>query len=251
MTVAGSVDCRILCEYHEDWVALRNGNAELVSAKHPGRAFGAYTTLNSLADDGGVGHLFNRWLALAEKPTCRLVTTAGASGHAQKLIELAEAARGWRIAGEEFTPDENQDDIVKNFGKALLKHCAGLPDRWTSSDGTPLESPNAEHRHQITRFLSVFTFQPSVPREYAPHAAPSMFVQPVLDRLRTTAPAGSVWEAVLGLFRARMRAVCRRTGEHAQLRTPERAQSAAPARSASYLQSIDARHPLVAAVTAG
>lgn len=205
--LAGSDDCRILCEYHEDWVALRNDNAELVSAKHPGRPFGAYTTLNSLADDGGVAHLFNRWLAMAEKPSCRLVTTAGASGPAQKLIELAEVARRGRVTGEEFAPDEDQDDLLKNFGKALLKHCAGLPERWTSPDGTSPESPTAEHRHQITRFLSVFTFQPSVPREYAPHAAPSMFVQPVLDQLRSTAPAGSVWEAVLALFRARMRAV--------------------------------------------
>lgn len=198
---------RLLCEHHEDWVALRNGDAELVSAKHPGLAFGAYSTLNSMADDGGVAHLFNRWLAMQEKPTCRLVTTAGVSGPAQKLVELAGAARDRRVNGEEFEPDKEQEDLLASFGRALLKHCPGLSDRWTSLDGRPPEStPTAEHRQQIIRFLSVFTFQDSVPRRYAPHAAPSMFVQPILDRLRNTTPAGSVWEAVLAVFRVRMRA---------------------------------------------
>jgi hypothetical protein len=205
--LTGPENSRLLCEHHEDWVALRNGYAELVSAKHPGLAFGAYSTLNSLADDGGVAHLFNRWLAMQEKPTCRLVTTAGAYGPAQKLVELAGIARDRRVTGEEFTPDNEQEDLLTSFGRALLKHCPGLSEQWTSLDGQPPESiPTAEHRLQIIRFLSVFTFQDSVPRKYAPHAAPSMFAQPVLDRLHSTAPAGSVWEAVLAVFRVRMRA---------------------------------------------
>ena len=198
---------RLICEHHEDWVALRNQDAELVSAKHPGLAFGAYTTPNSLADDGGVAHLFNRWLAMQEKPTCRLVTAAGVSGPAQKLVELARTARDQRVAGEEFAPDNEQEQLLTSFGRALLKHCPGLSERWTSLDGRQPESiPTAEHRQQIIRFLSVFTFQDSVPKKYAAHAAPSMFAQPVLDRLRSSAPAGSVWEAVLAVFRIRMRA---------------------------------------------
>ncbi len=205
--ISESQDARLLCERHEDWVAMRNGDAELVSAKHPGLAFGAYSTLNSLCDDGGVAHLFDRWLAMQEKPTCRLVTTAGASGPAQKLVELAGIARERRLAGEDWTPDGDQDELLTGFGKALLKHCPGLSEQWVSQDGPPPEStPAAEHKRQIIRFLSVFTFQDSVPRKYAPHAAPSMFVQPVLNRLQSTAPAGSVWEAVLAVFRTRMRA---------------------------------------------
>ena len=205
--LAGPDDSRVLCEHHEDWVALRNGDAELVSAKHPGLAFGAYSTLNSLADDGGVAHLFDRWLAMEERPTCRLVTTAGVSGPAGKLIKLAKIVRLQRVAAQEFTPDTDAEDLLTSFGKALLKHCAALSERWTSLDGEPPEvTVRAEHRGQIIRFLSVFTFQDNVPRKYAPHAAPSMFVQPVLDRLGSTAPTGSVWEAVVGVFRTRMRA---------------------------------------------
>lgn len=202
-----SENVKILCEHHEDWVAMRGGDAELVSAKHLGLPFGAYSTPNSLADDGGVAHLFNRWLAMQEKPTCRLVTTAGASGSAQKLIELAGMARSSRVAGDEFKPDAEQEELLTNLGRALLKHCPGLSELWTPPNALPFEPIlTAQNRQQIVRFLSIFTFQDSVPRKYAPHAAPSMFVQPVLDRLRSSAPAASVWQAVLAIFRIRMRA---------------------------------------------
>ncbi|MEU1647256.1 hypothetical protein [Micromonospora zamorensis] len=198
-------DGRLLCEYHEDWVALRNGDAELVSAKHPGLTFGAYSTLNSLAGDGGVAHLFNRWLAMQERPTCRLVTTAGTSGECQQLIKLAEVARDRRVAGETFIASVSEITLLTNFGKSLLKHCDGLATRWKPPDGgEPEVLP--EHREQVTRFLSMFTVQDSVTRKYAPHAAPSMYAQPVLDKLGSAAPAGAVWEAVLALFRVRMRA---------------------------------------------
>jgi hypothetical protein len=198
---------RLLCEHHEDWVVLQNGDAELVSAKHPGLSFGAYTTLNSLADDGGLAHLFNRWLAMQEKPTCRLVTTAGTAKDAQDLVNLAEIARERRTAGEGFAAATDQIDLLNRFGKVLLKHCDGLAERWKQADGSePAEPPTAEHRQQIVRFLSVFTFQDSVTRQYAPHAAPSMYVQPVLVKLGSTASAGPVWEAVAALFRVRMRA---------------------------------------------
>ncbi|MFB9183210.1 hypothetical protein ACFFX1_34195 [Dactylosporangium sucinum] len=199
--------CRVLCERHEDWVALRNGDAELVSAKDFGLSFGAYTTLNSLADDGGVAHLFNRWLAMQEKASCRLVTTVGLEGPPQKLVALAEALRDRRLAGRELVSDEEHDGLLNDFGKALLKYCGGLPDRWKPPEGAPLEViPTAEHRRQMARFLSVFSFQSRVPEDYVGHAAPSMYVQPVLDRLRSPVAAGSVWEAVASLFRARMRA---------------------------------------------
>lgn len=88
----------------------------------------------------------------------------------------------------------------------MLKYCPGLSERWASPDQPDESIPTAEHRQQIIRFLSVFTLQDGVPRKYAPHAAPSMFAQPVLDRLGSAASAGSVWEAVLAVFRVRMRA---------------------------------------------
>src|ERR1700722_18485559 len=68
-------ESRIVCERHEDWVVLQGQDAELVSAKHKDPAYGAYTTVRKLFDDGGLDHLFRRWLALDARPTCRLVTT--------------------------------------------------------------------------------------------------------------------------------------------------------------------------------
>ncbi|WP_180685300.1 hypothetical protein [Streptomyces gossypiisoli] len=83
--LAADNTCRIVCERHEDWAVVVDDDVELVSAKHRDAPYGAYTTINQLADDGGIAHLFNRWHTLGEKPTCRLVTTPGLSGTAQDL----------------------------------------------------------------------------------------------------------------------------------------------------------------------
>ncbi|RPK84311.1 hypothetical protein EES47_23630 [Streptomyces sp. ADI98-12] len=50
--------CRIVCERHEDWAVVVDDDVELVSAKHRDAPYGAYTTVNQLADDGGIAHLF-------------------------------------------------------------------------------------------------------------------------------------------------------------------------------------------------
>ncbi|MEY9860820.1 hypothetical protein ABH935_006457 [Catenulispora sp. GAS73] len=68
--LAENEDRRIVCERHEDWVPIHGDDAEIVSGKHREPAYGSYTTLNKLFDDGGIAHLFLRWLALDEKPTC-------------------------------------------------------------------------------------------------------------------------------------------------------------------------------------
>lgn len=200
--------CRVLCERHEDWVLLRGGDAELVSAKHWGLSFGAYTTLNSLADDGGVGHLYGRWLAMQEKATCRLVTTAGlGDGQPKQLGALAEKLRDRRLAGQELLTQGEFEELLTAFGKALLKHCDGLAKRWgsdSSRQGGMI--PSADHRQEIARFLSMFSYQASPARDYVSFAAPNMYARPVLDRLRSVVPAESVWQAVMSLFRARMRA---------------------------------------------
>jgi hypothetical protein len=200
-------ECRVLCERHEDWVALRGADAELVSAKHPGLSFGAYTTMNSLADDGGLAHLFDRWLAMQEKATCRLVTTAGLDGPPKQLGAVAEKLRDRRLAGQELISDGEFDEQLTAFGKALLKHCDGLSSRWNPGPGEPSDGvPAAEHLSQIARFLSMLQFQPSIRKDYVVFAAPGMYAQPVLDRLGSSAAADAVWEAVVSLFRARMRA---------------------------------------------
>jgi hypothetical protein len=68
--------------------------------------------------------------------------------------------------------------------------------------------PVAEHVEQAGRFLSMLRIDEGKPsRTYIGHAAPDMYCGPVLRILGHDALiAASVWEAVLALFRARMRA---------------------------------------------
>jgi hypothetical protein len=111
-------DCKIVCEWHEDWIAVQGGDAELVSAKHREPSYGAYTTINALVNDGGLAHMFTRWLALQEKATCRLVTTAGlAPGPPQKLEGVAVVLRQSRLAGTHVTLDETQAVVVTELAK--------------------------------------------------------------------------------------------------------------------------------------
>ncbi|WP_146179996.1 hypothetical protein [Micromonospora sp. RP3T] len=197
-------DCRILCEYHEDWAALDEEDAELVSAKHPGTSYGAYTTMNALVNEGGIGHLFERWKSMDGKPACRLVTTGGlAPGPAQGLLAAAEAMRAQRLAGSPLDTDGEHAEIVTNFAREVFKRQAKSKREGTS----PAPEPNGEDRDEVARFLSGLTLQCSQPaRTYIAYAAPSMYVAPVLIRLGIQVSADSIWEAVLSLFRARMRA---------------------------------------------
>jgi hypothetical protein len=199
--------CRIICERHEDWVVLRGGDAELVSAKHPGLSFGAYTTMKALVSDGGLAHLFDRWLTMQEKVTCRLVTTAGLDGPVKKLREIMKTLQQRRLAGLQLISDGEFEEHLTAFGKALLKYCHGLSEKWAADcDASPHAVPAAAHQGQIARFLSMLTFQESIRKEYVEFAGPRMYAEPVINKLSVSGPPDAVWEAVVLLFRARMRA---------------------------------------------
>lgn len=204
---------RIICELHEDWVACIGDDAELISAKHRERSFGAYTTVTMLVTKGGLGHLFGRWCALQEKPTCRLVTTAGLKNKAKDLIGAAATLRTKRIGGSPLSVDADQKAAVDDFVKCLLEYKAGdqetgLPDAWTGTKEQPVTAPTQAHREQAMRFLAILEVDADPPlRKEVAHAAPTMYVAPVLARLGCDeAKAADVWIAVLGLFRERMRA---------------------------------------------
>ncbi|MET7804123.1 hypothetical protein [Micromonospora chersina] len=203
--VLPSRNCRILCEYHEDWVALDEEDAELVSAKHPGTSYGAYTTMNALVNEGGIGHLFERWKAMDEKPSCRLVTTGGlAPGPAQGLLAAAEAMRESRLAGSPLDIKGLHSATVASFAREIKKRSKS---RAKDEAYLPASDPGKEEKEQAARFLSGLTLQCSQPaKAYIGYAAPGMYVTPILNRLRAEVSASSVWEAVLSLFRARMRA---------------------------------------------
>lgn len=81
----------VLCEHHEDWALVKGHAAEIVSAKHRETQVGPLRSLRILLGEGGVLHLFDRWVALDGTPTCRLVTTAGVTGDVLSLMKAATA----------------------------------------------------------------------------------------------------------------------------------------------------------------
>ena len=209
-------DRRVVCERHEDWAIIQGGDAELVSAKHREPSYGAYTTLNKLFDDGGIAHLFLRWVALAEKPTCRLVTTAGlASGMPQKMETACLALCRQRLQGINATVSVDFEQMLSEACKALKNYFDSLaqkkkaetpPGHWLDG-GYQGGFPTTEHFAQVSRFLSMLVIDHGKPmRSHLGFAAPAMYARPVLDRLGLDGLPEDVWGAVLALFRVRMRA---------------------------------------------
>lgn len=203
-------DGRIVCEHHEDWVVIRHNEAELVSAKHREPGYGVFSTASQLAGDGGLAHLFGRWHALDERPSCRLVTTAGlAPGQAQGLEKAAVYLRGLRLAGQDLLPaGGDHEPAISGFAQALRRHPGELPSSWHITAGASAAATSDEQHGQVSRFLAALCIEHGKPaRPHVGHAAPTMYCAPVLDRLgHDPALAVAVWEAVLALFRARMRA---------------------------------------------
>ncbi|MGW0314712.1 hypothetical protein [Streptomyces flavidovirens] len=203
---------RILCEYHEDWVALDGDTAELVSAKHRDPSVDAYRTVNQLADDGGLAHLFLRWRALQEKPTCRLTTTGGlASGDPQDLEAATNTLREVRQAGREVVLQNHYLPSVVKLHSAIHTHSGKhLPDDWVK--GSEGEVTREKQRQQVARFISMLKIHHSLTRRAdIGFAAPTKFAKPVIEHLGYDVPCEAVWNAVYGLFYTRMRAAGPRT----------------------------------------
>ena len=201
-------DCedRVLCEWQEDWVLFSGNSVELVSGKHRDPSAGAYTTVVKLADDGGLAHLFNRWAALQETPLCRLVTSGGlSSGPPQELLAAADHFRSLRSAAEPVIVSSEHADIVAKLRKSIATHCDDTKKRW-SGNGSAATVSEQDCDAEVARFLAALTIAESqIQRDHVGFAAPTMYVQPILDQLGVTGSAVAVWEAVLSIFRARMR----------------------------------------------
>lgn len=203
-------DVGIICEHHEDWVVVVAGEAELVSGKHRDPSVAVFTTITQLLGDGGLAHLFGRWHAMGELPYCRLVTTAGLGrGVAQELNKAARALRDLANDGQMLLASGAHERIIAQFAKGLQQTPRFLPDSWRAAIDAGISEPTGEHLEQAGRFLSMLQIDEARPsRTLVGHAAPDMYCVPVLRILsRDVLLAVSVWEAVMALFRARMRAV--------------------------------------------
>ncbi|WP_266531270.1 hypothetical protein [Streptomyces sp. NBC_00474] len=199
------LDSRIVCEYHEDWAAVDGDSVELVSAKHRDVTTGPFTTINSLAQAGGVAHLFGRWHALAETPSCRMVTTFGLSSEAQKLEKAWEKLRDLRLAGQTLTVSEEHRESVNDLCQALRSYCKELPPTWAPA-AKPMPSPTDTEIEQVIRFMAVLDVEAAKPlRDHLAYAAANMYARPVCDHLGLSIDPESIWAAVHDLFYARMR----------------------------------------------
>ncbi|MEU8945578.1 hypothetical protein [Streptomyces sp. NPDC048489] len=203
---------RILCEYHEDWVALHGGDAELVSAKHRDPSADAYRTLNQLAHEGGLAHLFLRWRALQEKPTCRLATSGGlASGDVQEFATIMRALRDARRSRKQIEITDEYRPSIEKFRSAIHANSGKhLPEDWI--EGSEGEVSLDGQRQQIARFISMLDIQSELTRRAdIGFAAPTKCAKPVVEHLGFDVPCEAVWNAVYGLFFQRMKAAGPRT----------------------------------------
>lgn len=192
---AESVDRGLVCEFHEDWSRVRNGQTQIVSGKHKEPRFGAFTTVKSLIRDGGVYHLFDRWLALGSSPACRLATTAGLDSDAALIQQICThyANRGHRTP----LPNAHCEKAFDRLSKEV--------EQLRAVDERP---PIVDLREAVLpRFLACLTFDVGLPRrDHMPGLAPSAYAQPIATATGHPELAVQVWEATLTLVRGRMRA---------------------------------------------
>ncbi|MFE3825097.1 hypothetical protein [Streptomyces sp. NPDC059092] len=199
------VHSRLVCEWQEDWAAVDGDAVELVSAKHREVTTGPFTTINSLADIGGVAHLFGRWHALGETPSCRMVTTFGLSSEVQKLEKAWQKLRELRLAEQSLTVSDEHHKPVTDLCQALRSYCKELPPTWAPA-AKRMPSPTDAELAQVVRFMAVLDVEAGKPpRDHLAYAAANMYARPLCDRLRLHIDPESVWAAVHDLFYARMR----------------------------------------------
>ncbi len=210
-TVRAAAGFEVICEHHEDWALSDADVAEIVSAKHRETGVGAFTTFRSLLVDGGVLHLYDRWLALDKAPRCRLVTTAGLASEAHTLTEIAAAfAQGMQDGPE-------HDEVVTKLTVALARARALQAGTSHTAPAVTVAaaSVDGEERARFVEFLRILRIEHSRPsRDHVALVAPGGYALPVAERLAAPEAAEAIWSAVHGLVRERMRAAGPRRRGH-------------------------------------
>jgi hypothetical protein len=139
--LAGEPIEEVICEWHEDYIVTWAGYPrELTSVKHL-EGDQARWTLNALVADGGLKHLYDRWVATGERCTVRLQTNSGlrrdgdaGPGH------LAEACKS------------GDSDALDSWAETLRPHLEPEDD-----------SPTASER--VRRFVDVLTLEGDLPKK--------------------------------------------------------------------------------------
>ncbi|MCR2764988.1 hypothetical protein NQ152_15895 [Microbacterium sp. zg.B48] len=202
----------VVCEHHEDWVMRISDQLEIVSAKHREPHVGPWSSITVLVSDGGLGHLFTRWLRLERKVVARLVSCASMStGEASQLARCPDLLR--RVTDGQVLSDSEQkmvDGCIDKLGRAIMMHRKELPAPWRAAKEARAKKlvPPDDLLQAVREFLAVMYFDTARPgREFAAHAAPSLYAEPLTIRMKQPAAIASVvWISVLRLFEVRMRA---------------------------------------------
>ncbi|MGA1813104.1 hypothetical protein VH571_12035 [Frondihabitans sp. 4ASC-45] len=202
----------VICEHHEDWVVRIEDDLEIVSAKHREPNVGTWASITVLIGDGGIGHLFTRWLRLERKVSARLVSCAALSnGEASELVDCSTLLRRSRT-GETLAASEVElvDRCIDKFSRALMMHRKDMPLEWRAPKDARAKKldPPQDLRDAVRDFLVILNLDVGRPgREFTSHAAPGLYAEPLAIRMNQTAAlAPIIWNAVLRLFEVRMRA---------------------------------------------
>jgi hypothetical protein len=90
----------VVCEEHEDFIVIyADGRIELVSVKHREVSRGPWSYA-ALCSEGGVKHLYERWLKTGRRALCRVMTNAGLKTgalEAQQLVDACQSRESERI----------------------------------------------------------------------------------------------------------------------------------------------------------
>lgn len=139
--LAGEPIEEVICEWHEDYIVTWAGYArELTSVKHL-EGDQARWTLNALVTDGGLKHLYDRWVATGERCSVRLQTNSGLRRDGDTGPgRLAEACRS------------RDSDALDAWAETLRPHLE--PDD---------DSPTA--RGRVRKFVDVLTLEGDLPKK--------------------------------------------------------------------------------------
>jgi hypothetical protein len=154
----------VVCEWNED-IVLRFGtppySLELISVKY--RGSGVWPSIAQLCDDGGLAHLFDRWLAYPRPPRARLYTNGKLGGAKTQptpcLLGMACADQDFTSQGRSVLAAHVSWGIVKAAQKKRLDLIPAdgitVPPatKWDSPTGLPKELVD-----QVLHFLSCLRF---------------------------------------------------------------------------------------------
>ncbi|AEV81994.1 hypothetical protein ACWT_0979 [Actinoplanes sp. SE50] len=195
----------VLCEHHEDYALIDGDDVQIVSVKYRGLGRGAYTWA-TLADDGGLAHLYARWKGLGRDLGCRMVTNSELKGgdDASGLRDVCRQLQSGAATSDSAT-------MIRSFAVEMLRlpDKADIPVEWRAPEGATKSQivPVQGLLDDIRAFLHSIEFDTSRPQADDVEAcAPEKYVEPLLEQLGlSTLASKAAWNAVLGIFRTRMR----------------------------------------------